>query len=403
MEKRQEFPAPPVVALARCPDYEPGAVDRAVGSVLELLGGLAPLVARKAVLLKPNFLVARAPERAVNTHPQVIRAVARAALEAGARGVLVADSPSFGSGRRVASRLGLQSLLEPLGVEVGELDEPVEVRRPGARYPALHLSRKVLEAEVVLNLAKCKTHGLCGLTLAVKNCFGAVVGTDKAAWHARAGRDADSFAGLVVEVCRAVAPALSLVDGVVGMDGNGPSNGRPRPLGFLAAGLDPFVLDRALARLLGVGEDQVLTFGPDGAPDLSALEVRGEPLGAFTPSGWELPRRLPRRDPGGAHTGPRGVFGRWWFDLLRAGATPAPHFDPRRCSRCGHCLELCHSRALSWAQDGGHPTGRRVRLDREACIRCYCCQEVCPEAAITLRRGLLGRRRGLTRGTSTRR
>jgi len=368
-------------------------VERAVGELVGHLGGLAALVAGKAVLLKPNFLVPRAAERAVNTHPQVIRAVAVAALAAGARRLVVADSPSFGPGRRVAGKLGLTALLAPLGVEVEELDDPVEVRRPGSRYPALSLSRKVLEAEVVLNLAKCKTHGLCGLTLAVKNCFGAVVGTDKAAWHARTGRDAAAFAGMLVEVCRVVRPALSLVDGVIGMDGNGPSGGRARALGFLAAGADPFLLDRALARLLGVAEDQVLTFGPDGDPDLADLEVRGEPLASFRPEGWELPRRLPRRAGAQAATGPRGRLGRFFFDLLRAGASPAPRFDRRRCTRCGQCLELCHSRALSWGRDGGHPSGKRVALDREACVRCYCCQEICPESAIRLRRGLLGRKR----------
>jgi uncharacterized protein (DUF362 family)/NAD-dependent dihydropyrimidine dehydrogenase PreA subunit len=393
MGQIQEFRSSPAVALVRCEGYEPARVERAVGDLLGLLGGLAPLVAGKGVLLKPNFLVPRAIERAVNTHPLVIRAVALAALEAGARRVVVADSPSFGSGRRVAAKLGLPALLEPLGVAVEELDDPVEVRRPGSRYPAFFVSRKVLEAEAVLNLAKCKTHGLCGLTLAVKNCFGAVVGTDKAAWHARVGRDAASFAGMLVEVCRVVRPVLSLVDGVVGMDGNGPSGGRARPLGFLAAGLDPFTLDRALARLLGVEEDQVLTFGPDGEPDLSNLEVRGEPLEGFRPEGWEMPRRLPRRE--GAHpiSGPQGALGKFFFHLLRMGVSPAPRFDRRRCTRCGQCLEVCHSRALAWGKDGGHPSGKRVVLDREACIRCYCCQEICPESAIRLSTGLLGRKK----------
>ncbi len=345
------------VALQRCADYRPEAVDEALDRLLGDLGGLEQWVAGRDVLLKPNFLLARAPDRAVNTHPQVVRAMARAALSAGARRVAVADSPAVGKGRRVAAKLGLPALLDPLGVEVVELNEKVEIERPGAWYGRLKLARRVLEADVVINLAKLKTHGLCGLTMAVKNCFGAVVGLGKARWHMRAGRDTAAFAQMLVDICRAVGPALSVVDAVEAMDGNGPSSGRARRLGFLAAGCDPFVLDRVLARICNVDPAWVATFGPDGNPDPDAVRILGTPATELVVSDWRMPRRF--------------------FSKRKA---PAPHFSHRACTLCEQCLQVCQSGALSIRRG-------RVRLSRGVCIRCYCCQEICPEGAIALRRG----------------
>ncbi|MBN2498020.1 MAG: DUF362 domain-containing protein [Deltaproteobacteria bacterium] len=368
----------PRIALRACADYEPQRLAGCLEALLGDLGWIADRVRGRRVLLKPNFLVARKPERAVNTHPQLIRAMAAHVLEAGARQVLVADSPAVGSARRVARRLGLIELLAPLGVEVVELDEEVEVELPGARFPRLRLARRIVEAELVINLAKLKTHGLCGLTAAVKNCFGAVVGLGKARWHMRCGHDPRAFGELIVEVCRAVSPALSVVDAVVAMDGNGPGSGRPRALGLLAASTNPFALDRVLACVCGIGADcpQVLTFAADGLPDPGRAELVGDAPGRFALGDWQMPRADRTR----ISRALSGLSGR----LLRRSVAPAPRFVHRDCTRCGQCIAICPAGALSL-------DGRRVRLADRLCVRCYCCQEICPEGAIRLRRGVLGR------------
>ena len=347
------------VALRGCQSYQQAEVERVVQDLLSDLGGIGPLVAGKRVLIKPNFLLYKPPERAVNTHPEVIRAVATAVYAAGAARIQLADSPAVGKGSRVAKKLGLPALLEPLGVELVDFETPVQVDRPGGRG-TIKLDRRVLDAEVLLNLAKLKSHGLCGLTLAVKNCFGAVGGLGKARWHMRCGRDVAAFAQMVVDVCRLVAPSLSLIDGIVGMDGNGPSAGRARPMGLLAASENPFALDRVVARVCGVRPEWVSTFGPDDFTDLESVSPLGTPPEALSVSNWQMPRRFTGRRLG-----------------------PVPRFLHKRCDLCQQCVQVCQANALSVCSD-------RIAVDKRTCIRCYCCQEICPAEAIVLKRGLFG-------------
>ncbi|RME20678.1 MAG: DUF362 domain-containing protein, partial [Deltaproteobacteria bacterium] len=260
-------------------------------------------------------------------------------------------------------------LLEPLGVEVIDLVEEVELERPPP-FPRLKLARAVVEADVVINLAKLKTHALCGMTLAVKNCFGCVVGLGKAQWHVRAHSNVGQFSRMLVEVCRAVRPALSIVDGIVAMDGNGPGSGRPRQAGLLAASADPFVLDRVIAGLCGLGSSDVTTFahdGLDGGLDVEFTGLRPEELSI---SGWRMPRSRSR--------GIRRIP--WLSDRL----VPTPRFDNGKCTSCGQCVKLCPVNALELRN-------KRVEFDSRRCVHCLCCQETCPEGAISARSGWLHR------------
>ncbi|MBM4372878.1 MAG: DUF362 domain-containing protein, partial [Deltaproteobacteria bacterium] len=194
----------PRMAVERCDAYEPLALRRALRALLGALGGMGAFVSRgDRVLLKPNFLVAARAERCVTTHPELILAVAEAVLDAGATEVTVADSPAVGSARGVARRLGLLEPLAALGVEVSDLRDSVLADAPSAQvFRRFEVSRRVLDADRVINLAKLKTHGQMTLTMGLKNTFGAVVGPRKGAWHMEAGRDALLFARMLVELHR---------------------------------------------------------------------------------------------------------------------------------------------------------------------------------------------------------
>jgi len=357
------------VSLLRCEDYQPQKVRETLERIFRQLGGLAQLVEGKRVLVKPNFLIARRVERAVTTHPVVIAEVARAVKEAGAKSVVVADSPAVGRARGVAARIGLLELLEPLGVEVEDFVEEVSVPRP-APFVSLKLARQAVEAEAVINIGKLKTHGLCGLTLAVKNCFGCVVGLAKSQWHVRAHSNLNFFARLLVEICRAVKPALNIVDAVMAMDGNGPNSGRARPGGFLAASRDPFMLDRMLARICQVAPSQVITFAHDGLGENPQTDFPGLRPEELVLSGWLMPRSRSR-----------GVVRIPWLSDRLA---PTPRFLREKCTLCGQCLKICPVGALRIEKD-------RIRLDARRCVHCLCCQETCPEGAIEARRGWLHR------------
>lgn len=378
----------PRVSAVRLGTYEPAAVDRAVRAVLEPLGGMGAFVRHGArVVLKPNFLMPSAPERAICTHQEIIRTVARLAREAGAVVVEATDSPGMGTATRCARRLGLDT---DNSLIVRDAEDGVDVAPPDAPFHRVKLIRSLLDADLVINLPKAKTHGQMVMTAAVKNSFGAVLGMEKAQWHFRAGRNPDDFARLLLHVHTVVAPRLSILDGVVGMEGNGPSAGEPRALGLLLASTDAHALDAILARIWDLRPHQVYTLAIARTlgllPSVDEIETIGVPIDELHPRpAWRLARPAPLRGFGGPA---------WLSALLERLMTVRPEIDRGACVACGECARVCAAHAITLDPDAG-TTPRTVTIDREQCIACFCCQEMCPEGAIRVKAGLAARLFGL--------
>jgi uncharacterized protein (DUF362 family)/ferredoxin len=380
--------AGPRVSIQRLDTYEPAAVERAVQAVLEPLGGMGAFVGSGVrVALKPNWLMPSAPERAICTHPEILRAVARPARVCGAAAVEAIDSPGVGTATRCARRLGLTAD-DPVAVR--DADEGIDVAPPGASFHRLRLIRRLREADVVVNLPKAKTHGQMVVTAAVKNSFGAVVGMEKAQWHFRAGKNPMDFARLLLHVHALVAPRLSILDAVVGMEGNGPSGGDPRPLGFIMASTDAHAMDAVLARIWGIDPGRVFTLAAARdlglLPAVERIEVVGPAPEALRPRpAWRLARPVPLR----------GFGGPAW---LNAAVERLMRVEPRvveaKCTGCGECGDVCAAGAIAPGPEG-KGNERRVVIDCERCIACFCCQEMCPQGAIEVSAGLAARLFGL--------
>lgn len=246
------------VSLLRASSYEYQRLRQSLEEMLAPLGGIGAFVKPgDRVLLKPNLLTGSRPTKECVTRPELVYAVARLVQEAGGKPFL-SDSPAFGSAKGVAKANGYLPLLEELGVPVVELQ--------GKRYQTvsdtfnhLLISKEAMETDVVINLPKVKSHSQLTVTLGVKNLFGCVPGKMKAWWHLEAGKDSTRFGTMLVETARAIAPDLTIVDGIIGHEGNGPSGGEPRFLGILGASADVFALDRAIVDILNVNPATVPT------------------------------------------------------------------------------------------------------------------------------------------------
>jgi uncharacterized protein (DUF362 family)/NAD-dependent dihydropyrimidine dehydrogenase PreA subunit len=373
----------PRVSVVRLETYEPRAVRRAVEAALEPLGGLSAFVRPgQRVVLKPNFLRPATPDRAVTTHPEIIRQVARLVRERGVEDAVVTDSCGFGTVKRCAGRLGLAGDDEPF--VLAEADDGFDVDA-GGRYHRLQLSRRMVDADVLINLPKVKTHAQMVLTGAVKNLFGAVVGLEKVQWHMRSGRDPAEFARLLLHIFRAVSPALHIADGVVGMEGNGPGAGTPRHLGLLVVSTDAHALDLALCRILGIDPEAVFTLRAAKAlgllPSNGRIEVLGESLEAVRPAPkWRLARPVL---PNVMAASPLLA------GMLERLIAITPRVHNTVCTACGECVRLCAPGAMSMGP--GMRAGKKpeVIIDRKRCISCFCCQEMCPSGAITVKAGWL--------------
>jgi len=374
------------VAVVACPSYERAEVAAAVRRAVELLGGMGGFVPAGArAFLKANLLRPASRESRVLTDGEVVRATAELVLEVGGT-VSVGDSPALGSVGRNMRAGGITSALE--GLECEAVEASGSSPAGSDLFPALELSDSITGADVLIDLPKLKTHVQMAITAAVKNMFGAVVGKRKPLWHLRCSTDRGSFARMLVECCRISAPALTVCDGVVAMQGQGPNSGDPYPLGVIIAATHPVAADLAFMRLIGLPPPEspvhvaarALGYGP---ASLAEVELLGDALDGLAVTDF-------RRADISFVMFP-GLLGR----ALRRVLVSWPRVVGLSCVRCGQCAEVCAAGAITVpAGDGADtsaPPARPATIDYAKCIRCFCCHEVCPERAITLERPLLAR------------
>jgi len=236
-----------IVALTRCTDYSRANLTAAIAGQLDLLGGLGRFVGRgDTVLLKPNFIAPKSTRHATQTHPAVIIELAKLLKDFGAR-PFVGDSPAWSNVFTCADKLRLTGPLKKLGVPIKQLNRPKKCSIAGTK---VSISSVALDADVIINLPKLKSHQQLVATFAVKNMFGCVSGKSKPYWHFARGKTAEQFCELLIGIYRFLNPALTLIDGIVAMDGPGPINGRARPLGWLIAGTDPVACEVVCSKLI---------------------------------------------------------------------------------------------------------------------------------------------------------
>ena len=284
-----------LVSLVQADTYETKALQRQLEALLAPLGGLSRFVKKgDRVLLKPNLLTGSRPTKECTTRPELVYCIAKMVQAAGGKPFL-SDSPAFGSARGVAEANGLLPWAEKAQLPIVEMH--------GKRYPTENasfdnflISKEAVEADVVINLPKVKSHVQLTMTLGVKNLFGCVPGKMKAWWHMEAGKDRQRFGTMLVETARAVNPALTIIDGIIGHEGNGPANGEPRFIGVLAASSNVFALDRAMLEVLGVDPRKVPTVVESQrlglCPELSEIAFVLQQPADVCVDDWRLPETL---------------------------------------------------------------------------------------------------------------
>lgn len=283
------------VSLIRAESYERQRLRASLETLLEPLGGMAAFVKKgDRVLLKPNLLTGGRPGKECITRPELVYGVAQLVREAGGQ-PFFGDSPAFGSARGVAMANGYLPLLEELNIPVVEFH--------GQRYETvsqtfnhLRLCREAMEADVVINLPKLKSHVQLTLTMGVKNLFGCVPGKMKAWWHMEAGKDETRFGEMLVETARAIDPDLTILDGIIGHEGNGPSGGEPRQLNVLAASSNVFALDRTILDIVNVDPTLVPTIAAAQRlglnPEVATLHFPLQQPVDLQVMDWKLPDAL---------------------------------------------------------------------------------------------------------------
>lgn len=372
------------VVLLRCEDYDRERVLDCVARGISLLGGVQRFVEPgERILLKPNLLVGKAPEKAVTTHPSVFHAVAKAFSYGGAR-LSYGDSPGFGRVSTVVKRAGLLEVAEALGLELADFSNGRVVSFPeGHICRQFTLAEGALEADGMISLPKLKTHALTRMTGAIKNQFGCVPGMLKGEFHGRLDK-MDRFAAMLVDLTLLLKPRLYVMDGITAMEGNGPGNGTPRSLGLLLFSTDPVALDATACRIIDLEPELVPTIVAGrslGLGDDRQIHLLGDSMEDFFCPDFKVNRK---RDFS------KDAMHRWLAPIMRRHVTPRPVIDKERCTRCGTCVKMCPvvPKAVEFRRpDRAQPP----EYDYGLCIRCYCCQETCPDSAISVETPWLGK------------
>lgn len=368
------------VSIVKCKDYNPDLVQEAVGKAINLLGGIQAFIKPKArVLVKPNLLMAKEPEFGVTTHPEVVRAVVKILKEANCD-IIVGDGPSMWGKRienvaEVYQRSGIKRVCQEEGVRLVEFDK----RRWRGKFP---LTIWLDECDELISIPKFKTHDLMTLTGAVKNLFGLVSGTYKTELHKKYfGRE--DFARIVVDIYEEAKPTLTIVDGIVAMEGDGPAtSGKLRELGLILAGADCVALDSVLAMIMGITPFDILTTEEAakrglGEGSIDSINILGEKLEDCLGKPFLLPTTTIKSKL------PAPVI-----KLARKLIKYYPYVERDNCVACAACIQACPNQAVTLKD-------KRIIFDYAKCIACFCCQEACSYSAIKVKKSLLAKAMGL--------
>lgn len=384
------------VILIPCDTYEEEIVYNRLKAGIDLLGGMKNLVKpEEKVLLKPNLVRKAELSRAVVTHPSVMGAVARLLREAGIKEIKAGDSCGVGNAVGAAAEVGMDEELRKYDVPLVEFTGAGRVSyEKGVQAKAFFLSKEVLEADALINISKMKTHALERVTGAVKNMYGCIHGLHKAKGHTQYP-SADSFARMLIDLNQFVKPRLYIMDGIMAMEGNGPTSGDPTAMNVLLVSKDPVALDSVFCRLIRLdpkmvptnyhGEKMGLGFWQEEKIELLLVEedkegqkengVREisfkEAFEQYGNGDFNVDRRKAKRD----IWVKMGKF----FNVFQK----KPYIQKDKCVKCGVCVESCpvEGKALSFADGRRNPPVYNYKK----CIRCFCCQEMCPHKAIKVK------------------
>ena len=366
------------VSIVKCQTYHPEKLYACVRKALDLLGGIGQFIKPgDKVLIKPNLLSAATPEMGIDTHPEFVRAVIKILKETRAE-LFLGDAPSVWGDpqdvENVYEKSGVKKVADEEGVTLVKFNKSIV--RGGYAF-----TDWIEKCNRVVSLPKFKTHDLMTLTGAVKNLFGLIPGVLKTELHRKALRS-DEFGKVLADIYALAKPTISIIDGVVAMEGDGPaSGGTLRDLGLILAGADGVALDSVMAAIMGLKPDDIISTREAarrglGINNLAAIDIVGERIDEVVVKDYKLPQ-----------TSVLNKIPKPFLEIGKKLINFRPRTQHAKCTACGLCIQGCPVKAISLKHG-------KVYIDYSKCVLCMCCKEICPQGAVVIEKSLVAKMTG---------
>lgn len=375
------------VCILSCESYDYELVEKKIFECLDSIENIKPKVRTGSkVLVKANLLKKNSPDDAVTTHPTVVEAIVRYFQQLGCK-VIVGDSPGGPFNEKslmaVYKATGMFDVQKRTGCELNFDTSFVEVKNDEAKMLKNMKIVKVFdEVDFVVSAAKLKTHAMMTYTGAIKNLYGTIPGVTKAEYHFKMN-NIENFANAIVDICEYVKPDLSIIDGIEGMEGDGPSSGDKRFVGLIFASENPYALDTVASKIIGIDPLSIPILRAVKERNIFSVDINDIEFLGLKPQDIDIKQfKLP------VSANVNFVGGRvpkfmenWILNNFR----PCPVFDHNICVSCGICAQNCPPKAIDMSK--GKP-----EVDLKRCIRCFCCHELCPKKAIDIKKHVIHER-----------
>lgn len=366
----------PEVVIQQCPDYNLNGLIAKLNSGVQALGGWEKFIRPgMKVLLKVNLIGPKASNTAAVTHAEFVRAVTRI-LKGHSCQVWIGDSAGgaiagIAPTARALEVSGLQKVAHEETAQIKNFDREGVVPIPSTIHPdrPMYLAKPLFEADLVINLPKLKTHMSTIYTGAYKNLFGCIPGLRKAEYHKLAPTPRE-LGRVLLDIHRSTPVALHIMDGIIAMDGTGPTSGHVYPARKIIMSTDPLALDTVAAAMIGLDIADLPFFDIARAQrpsclDLKTIDIEGDFTDIPVLHGFKTPKALvPRKN--------RSKILTCIVNFLKT----RPQINPKACRQCNVCVESCPVLAID---------RETKKIDYSKCIECLCCHELCMYQAVDLK------------------
>lgn len=347
------------VAIVKCKTYKQKEVDKAIAKALELAEIKFPK--GKKVLIKPNIVGSfKKTQEATTTHPSIVEAVCKILKKNNCR-IYIGES-SFTDTDCAFRDSGIERVAKKYGkLIVFEQDKLVKVKDRKAKVlKNFYLSKTLKHADLIVNLPKLKTHQLTKYTGGIKNLYGTIPGGMKQKLHGRAPNE-KKFSKMLVDIYQNIKPEVNIMDGVIGMEGKGPTSGNRKKSGYILASKNTISLDVVSSKLMGYKPKNILMI----------KEAIKRKLGSFKfeLTGIDKLPNLHFKKPIVSEKIPKRIMSMFKQKPIVV--------DEKKCIKCGLCAKKCPMHAITLKP---YPV-----IDKKKCIRCFCCMEICPQHALSLK------------------